>query len=166
MLCGLASSGLAGLFLLYPSSFLGSAFSLPQAPSLVPGFLDLPRTFTSLCSPTRGAPFQSPASLCLSPWSLHHSTNTMPHWILEVPTRRWVRVWLGDSRPPQVFPTKHCILSYLSVYRLALPFVYLSDSLPRFPLSCFFSRSSYITLGGGLYYHPHLDAKDTEGTRV
>ena len=89
----------------------------------------------------------------------------MPHWILEVPTGRWVQEsGLGTVALPKFFPTEHCILSYLSI-----DFLFHLSLLPclGFPILCFFSRSHpYITLGGGLYYHPHVRHKDTEGLRV
>lgn len=103
----LASSGLAGLFLLYPSSFSlqFTAFSLPRL-LLVPGFLDFPGPLLHSLLPNY-APFQR--SCFLMPLSPGHSiippTRCLTfHWILEVPTGRVGRIWLGDSRPPQVFP--------------------------------------------------------------
>ena len=97
----LASSRLAGLFLLYPSPFLGSLpfpspdpLPHPRVPRLSQGLC-----FT-LCSPTTLL-FRGSASLCLSPLvtsSFHqHNASSDPggaHWLVGQ------RLWLGYNCPP------------------------------------------------------------------
>ena len=162
----MASSGRAGLSLLCPSPFLGS-LPFPSPGSLL--CPRVPRPSQDLCFTLlpKHAPFQrfcflmplSPGHSIIPPTRCLTGSSRCP------PAGGCKSLAWGQSPSPSFFPLNtasfHIFLSTSSPISLSL--------LPclGFPILCFFSRSHpYITLGGGLYYHPHVRHKDTEGLRV